>query len=122
MGLDVTTATKPDAKEMTSISMQKADRDEDFNTRLASYRGGRWDPESEADPEGNCATGSRRHGARGRLRNASKQWTCCWLARFGTGGSRTRARIGNFRKRTRYRRTLSAAALSWKSRCDRRCT
>ncbi|HVY07153.1 MAG TPA: DUF1800 domain-containing protein [Burkholderiales bacterium] len=37
-GADVTTATKPDAKELTSQSMQ-ADRDEDFNTRLASYRG-----------------------------------------------------------------------------------
>jgi hypothetical protein len=39
MGVDVTTATKPDSKEMTSMSMQMADRDEDFNTRLASYRG-----------------------------------------------------------------------------------
>jgi len=39
MGLDVTTATKPDSKEITSMSMQMADRDEDFNTRLASYRG-----------------------------------------------------------------------------------
>lgn len=39
MGLDVTTATKPDSKEVTSMSMQMADRDEDFNTRLASYRG-----------------------------------------------------------------------------------
>ncbi|HZP91342.1 MAG TPA: DUF1800 domain-containing protein [Burkholderiales bacterium] len=38
-GLDVTAATKPDAKDMTSMSMQMADRDEDFNTRLASYRG-----------------------------------------------------------------------------------
>ena len=38
LGLDVTTATKPDAKELTSMSMQ-ADRDEDFNTRLASFRG-----------------------------------------------------------------------------------
>ncbi len=38
LGMDVTTATKPDAKEVTSMSMQ-ADRDEDFNTRLASYRG-----------------------------------------------------------------------------------
>ncbi len=38
LGFDVTTATKPDAKEVTSMSMQ-ADRDEDFNTRLASYRG-----------------------------------------------------------------------------------
>lgn len=39
MGLDVTTATRPDSKEITSMSMQMADRDEDFNTRLASYRG-----------------------------------------------------------------------------------
>ena len=38
LGFDVTTATKPDSKEVTSMSMQ-ADRDEDFNTRLASYRG-----------------------------------------------------------------------------------
>ncbi len=36
MGKDVTTATKPDYKEITSMSMQN-DRDEDFNTRLASY-------------------------------------------------------------------------------------
>lgn len=39
LGLDVTSATTPDAKEITSMSMQMADRDEDFNTRLASYRG-----------------------------------------------------------------------------------
>ncbi|HKB84462.1 MAG TPA: DUF1800 domain-containing protein, partial [Burkholderiales bacterium] len=38
LGQDVTTATKPEAKEVTSMSMQ-ADRDEDFNTRLASFRG-----------------------------------------------------------------------------------
>ncbi len=38
LGMDVTTATKPDSKEVTSMSMQ-ADRDEDFNTRLASFRG-----------------------------------------------------------------------------------
>ncbi len=38
MGMDVTTATKPEAKEVTSMSMQ-ADRDEEFNTRLASFRG-----------------------------------------------------------------------------------
>jgi uncharacterized protein (DUF1800 family) len=38
LGLDVTTATKPEAKEVTSMSMQ-ADRDEEFNTRLASFRG-----------------------------------------------------------------------------------
>jgi uncharacterized protein (DUF1800 family) len=36
MGKDVTTATKPDYKDVTSMSMQN-DRDEDFNTRLASY-------------------------------------------------------------------------------------
>ena len=36
MGIDVTTATKPEGKEMSSMSMQ-GDRDEDFNTRLASY-------------------------------------------------------------------------------------
>ena len=36
MGMDVTTATKPDNKEVTSMSMQN-DRNEDFNTRLASY-------------------------------------------------------------------------------------
>lgn len=36
MGADVTTATKPEGKDLTSMSMQ-ADRDEDFNTRLASY-------------------------------------------------------------------------------------
>ena len=36
MGIDISTATKPEGKEMTSMSMQ-ADRDEDFNTRLASY-------------------------------------------------------------------------------------
>ena len=38
LGLDVTTSTKPEAKEVTSMSMQ-ADLDEDFNTRLASFRG-----------------------------------------------------------------------------------
>jgi hypothetical protein len=38
LGFDVTAATKPDSKDLTSMSMQ-ADRDEDFNTRLASYRG-----------------------------------------------------------------------------------
>ena len=38
LGMDVTTATKPEAKEVTSMSMQ-ADRDEEFNTRLASFRG-----------------------------------------------------------------------------------
>ncbi len=38
LGQDVTSATKPEAKEVTSMSMQ-ADRDEEFNTRLASFRG-----------------------------------------------------------------------------------
>ena len=38
LGMDVTTATKQDSKELTSMSMQ-ADRDEEFNTRLASFRG-----------------------------------------------------------------------------------
>lgn len=36
MGKDVSTATKPEGKESNSMSMQ-GDRDEDFNTRLASY-------------------------------------------------------------------------------------
>jgi len=36
MGMNVTSATKPDDKEVTSMSMQN-DRDEDFNTRLTSY-------------------------------------------------------------------------------------
>jgi hypothetical protein len=36
LGADVTTATRPDGKEVNSMSMQ-SDRDEDFNTRLASY-------------------------------------------------------------------------------------
>jgi uncharacterized protein (DUF1800 family) len=35
-GVDITTATRPEGKELTSMSMQN-DRDEDFNTRLASY-------------------------------------------------------------------------------------
>ncbi len=35
-GQDTTTATMPEGKEATPMSMQ-ADRDEDFNTRLASY-------------------------------------------------------------------------------------
>ncbi len=37
LGKDVTTATKPEGKELSSMSMMSADRDEDFNTRLASY-------------------------------------------------------------------------------------
>ncbi len=37
MGADVTTATRPEGKELSSMSMMQADRDEDFNTRLASY-------------------------------------------------------------------------------------
>ena len=36
LGQDITNATKPEGKEATSMSMQ-GDRDEDFNTRLASY-------------------------------------------------------------------------------------
>ncbi|MEQ1882754.1 MAG: DUF1800 family protein, partial [Burkholderiales bacterium] len=39
LGFDISSATKPDSKDMTSMSMQMADRDEDFNTRLASFRG-----------------------------------------------------------------------------------
>ena len=35
-GQDITTATKPESKDAAAMSMQ-ADRDEDFNTRLASY-------------------------------------------------------------------------------------
>ena len=35
-GQDITTATKPEGNEASAMSMQ-ADRDEDFNTRLASY-------------------------------------------------------------------------------------
>jgi hypothetical protein len=41
MGADVTTATKPPGREMTSMSNTMADRDEAFNTRLGSYRGWR---------------------------------------------------------------------------------
>ena len=39
LGMDVNSATKLDGVEMSSTSMQLADRDEEFNTRLASYRG-----------------------------------------------------------------------------------
>ncbi len=39
LGVDVSSATRMDDKEMMSQSMQLADRDEEFNTRLASYRG-----------------------------------------------------------------------------------
>ncbi len=42
-GLDIAAATKPSAKEtntdMMAMSTMQADRDEDFNTRYASYRG-----------------------------------------------------------------------------------
>ncbi len=38
-GQDISSATAPDNKDMTSISNMMADRDEDFNTRYASYRG-----------------------------------------------------------------------------------
>ena len=60
-GLDISTATKPEGKEggggMMAVSNIMADRDEDFNTRYASYRG--WQmatekvkpiPESSATP------------------------------------------------------------------------
>ncbi|NBW55673.1 MAG: DUF1800 domain-containing protein, partial [Betaproteobacteria bacterium] len=37
-GQDITTATKPEGKSMGEMSMSnQGDRDEDFNTRLASY-------------------------------------------------------------------------------------
>jgi len=44
LGFDITTATKPVGKEMggsgeMAMSNKMADRDEDFNTRYASYRG-----------------------------------------------------------------------------------
>ena len=39
LGVDVSSATQIDGVEMSSTSMQMADRDEEFNTRLASYRG-----------------------------------------------------------------------------------
>ena len=38
-GLDVHNATKPLGKNINSMSMLNADKDEDFNTRLGSYRG-----------------------------------------------------------------------------------
>lgn len=38
-GLDITRATSPDNKETMAMSSANADRDEDFNTRYASYRG-----------------------------------------------------------------------------------
>lgn len=38
-GLDVTSATRSDQKAERAMSNQMADRDEDFNTRLASYHG-----------------------------------------------------------------------------------
>ena len=38
-GLDVHSATKPLGKNINSMSMLNADKDEDFNTRLGSYRG-----------------------------------------------------------------------------------
>ena len=38
-GLDVHSATKPLGKTINSMSMLNADKDEDFNTRLGSYRG-----------------------------------------------------------------------------------
>ncbi len=39
LGLDITSATASDNKDMMAESNMKADRDEDFNTRFASYRG-----------------------------------------------------------------------------------
>lgn len=39
LGIDVSTATKIEGNDMSSMSNQMADRDEEFNTRLASYRG-----------------------------------------------------------------------------------
>ncbi len=39
LGFDVTTASKLEGTDMSSMSNQMADRDEEFNTRLASYRG-----------------------------------------------------------------------------------
>ena len=43
LGYDITTATKPVGREnsgdMMAMSNRMADRDEDFNTRYASYRG-----------------------------------------------------------------------------------
>lgn len=41
-GMDITSATKPEGKDMSGDSMSmsnQADRDEDFNTRYASFRG-----------------------------------------------------------------------------------
>ena len=38
-GLDVNSANRLDGMQMRSTSLQLADRDEEFNTRLASYRG-----------------------------------------------------------------------------------
>ncbi len=39
LGMDVSSATRLDGVDLSSTSMQMADRDEEFNTRLASYRG-----------------------------------------------------------------------------------
>lgn len=38
-GVDISSATAPDDKDLMSMSNMNADRDEDFNTRYASYRG-----------------------------------------------------------------------------------
>jgi uncharacterized protein (DUF1800 family) len=38
-GLDISSATMPDNKDMMAASSLRADQDEDFNTRYASYRG-----------------------------------------------------------------------------------
>ncbi len=40
-GADIASATQPPGREMTSMSNSMVDRDEDFNTRLGSYRGWR---------------------------------------------------------------------------------
>jgi len=40
-GADVSTATQPPGRDMTSMSNSMVDRDEAFNTRLGSYRGWR---------------------------------------------------------------------------------
>ena len=110
-GFDVTTATKPDAKEMTSMSMQ-ADRDEDFNTRLASYRG--WQtalqkvkPIPRATAQIDLGTMVRKAGCR-----TAQEAADVLLARFlsVTVDAPTRARIGKFLEGELGTSDLSAAA------------
>ena len=48
-GLDVHSATKPLGKNINSMSMLNADKDEDFNTRLGSYEVGKSHSESKTD-------------------------------------------------------------------------